>query len=230
MAGSLPQSLEAQQLSALIDPFGISSYFFDAKDFTIQQKNNSTISIFGYLLINRTIFIITSGIFLLLSYQLFSFHKISSKNVKNKVEISSTNSKINFKNYTTAILDFGNFAALKSIFSFARIDLIYLFKSVAVIAVSILLLFFVGMEMYAEIEKGIRIPQQYASSGLMASTISENFHLLGLLIVTYFINDLYWRSSSSGFILIEKSTFFSKNKLMGHWISISILLFFSQEF
>jgi hypothetical protein len=49
--------------------------------------------------------------------------------------------------------------------------------------------------------------QKYAGSGLMASTINENFHLLGLLIAAYFLNDLYWRSLSSGFFLIENSTF-----------------------
>lgn len=226
MAGSLPQSLETQQLSALIDPFGVSSYFLDAKDFTVYKKNNSIVSIFGYLLINRIVFISISGIFLFLTYRLFSFSNFSNKRKKNNIEIHSTRSKINLKNYPIILLDFGSFTALKSIFSFAKIDLIYLFKSVAVIAVSILLLFFVGMEMYAEIEKGIRIPQKYASSGLMSSTISENFHLLGLLIITYFINDLYWRSYSSGFTLIEKSTYFSKNKLTGHLISISVLLFF----
>ncbi len=93
-------------------------------------------------------------------------------------------------------------------------------------AVSVLLLFFIGMEMYAEIEKGIRIPQKYASSGLMATTISENFHLFGILICIYFTNDLYWRSHSSGFSMIEKGTYFSKSKLSGHFLSAVILLFF----
>ncbi|GEN65437.1 hypothetical protein CRH01_00050 [Chryseobacterium rhizosphaerae] len=82
------------------------------------------------------------------------------------------------------------------------------------------------MEMYAEIEKGIRLPQKYAGSGLMATTISENFPLFGLLISAYFINDLYWRSRSSWFFLIENTTFYSKNKLLGHLLSISFLLVF----
>ncbi|WP_284460990.1 M1 family aminopeptidase [Chryseobacterium sp.] len=80
--------------------------------------------------------------------------------------------------------------------------------------------------MYAEIEKGIRLPQKYAGSGLMATTISENFPLFGLLISAYFINDLYWRSRSSWFFLIENTTFYSKNKLLGHLLSISFLLVF----
>ncbi|MEY8760878.1 ABC transporter permease/M1 family aminopeptidase [Chryseobacterium tongliaoense] len=226
MAGSLPQSLETQQLSALIDPFGVSAYFFEAKTISAQHKNESVVSLSGYLLTNRIIFLIVSGGLLLLSFRLFSFSKFSYKKLKNKDQQVIVSANSGLKNYTTSSVVFGNISALKSIVSFAKIDLIYLFKSITIIAVSILLLFFVGMEMYAEIEKGIRLPQKYASSGLMSTTISENFHLLGMLIVTYFINDLYWRSHASGFSLIEKSTYFSKNKLNGHFLSISILLFF----
>lgn len=228
MAGSLPQSLETQQLSALIDPFGISSYFFEARTLSAQQKNDFIIPFSGYLSINRIVFLLISALFLVLTYRLFSFsprsqNKNKSKSKKQGASVSFTK---NSEPFRTARSAFGFISDIKSVLSFAKIDLIYLFKSITIAAVSILLLFFVGMEMYAEIEKGIRLPQQYASSGLMSTTISENFHLLGMLIVIYFINDLYWRSHSSGFSLIEKSTFFSKNKLNGHFLSITILFFF----
>ncbi|GAA4154297.1 hypothetical protein GCM10022217_11150 [Chryseobacterium ginsenosidimutans] len=228
MTGSLPQSLETQQLSALIDPFGISSYFFEAKKLSAQQKNELIVPFSGYLLINRIIFLIISTLFLLLTYRLFSFSAFSQNKSKNKGknQITSVSFTNNLKQFTTTKAVFGISAGIKSVLSFVKIDLIYLFKSIAIVAVSILLLFFIGMEMYAEIEKGIRLPQKYTSSGLMSTTISENFHLFGMLIVIYFINDLYWRSHSSGFLLIEKSTYFSKNKLSGHFISINILLFF----
>lgn len=225
MAGSLPQSIETQQLSALSDPFGLSAYFLEAKVFSVAQKNHSITPLSGYLLTNRLIFIVFSGLFLFLSYRLFSFTTSSDKGSGKKNDLFSA-PHIVLSDYITAESDFGFRASFRSVLSFAKIDLIYLFKSVSIIAVSILLLFAVGMEMYAEIEKGIRLPQKYASSGLMAITISENFHLLGLLIMTYFINDLYWRSQSSGFILIEKSTHFSKNKLSGHLLSAGILIFF----
>ncbi|ASK32382.1 aminopeptidase [Chryseobacterium sp. T16E-39] len=225
MAGSLPQSAEAQQWSALLDPFGISAYFFEARSSSIQQKNQLIVPPLGYLLINRLVYVILSGMLLFLSYYLFSFTAHSDKKSKKRNElfppVISTPT-----DYHIAQSDFGYKTSFKSILSFAKIDLIYLFKSITIIAICILLLFAVGMEMYAEIEKGIRLPQKYAGSGLMASTISENFHLLGLLIMTYFINDLYWRSQSSGFYLIEKSTYFAKNKLIGHLLSSGILLFF----
>ncbi|KFC19646.1 ABC transporter permease/M1 family aminopeptidase [Chryseobacterium sp. FH1] len=226
MAGSLPQSLETQQLSALIDPFGMSSYFFEARILSAQQKNEIIVPFWGYLLINRIVFLIISILLLLLTYRLFSLSTFSKNKSKNKNQIVNVSFSHNLEQFTTTKSVFGISAGMRSVLSFAKIDLIYLFKSITIIAVSILLLFFVGMEMYAEIEKGIRLPQKYASSGLMSTTISENFHLFGMLIVIYFINDLYWRSHSSGFSLIEKSTYFSKRKLSGHFISISILLIF----
>ncbi|OPC05932.1 aminopeptidase [Elizabethkingia meningoseptica] len=226
MAGSLPQSPEAQQISAILDPFGISSYFFEAKDLNVLQKNNQTVPFSGILLLNRILYIALSVLLLFSTFRLFSFSGLSGKRNKKKNNIIFIPLKANTQEYKTAKLNFGNSAGFASAFSFAKTDLIYLFKSITIPAVSILLLFNTGMEMYAEIEKGIRLPQKYASSGLMAVTISENFHLLGLLIVAYFINDLYWRSQLSGFLLIEKSTYFSRNKLSGHLISSSILLFF----
>lgn len=224
MAGSMPQSLEAQQLSAIVDPFGLSPYFFETRNYTVLQRNGQVVPFSGKLLLNRCLYVFLSLLFLVLAHRLFSYSVGSGKRHKKKDE-PVVPERI-WREYTRTKVNFGNRNVLKSILSFARIDLIYLFKSIAVPAVSILLLFFVGMEMYAEIEKGIRLPQKYAGSGLMATTISENFHLLGLLILTYFINDLYWRSSLSGFSLVEKATCFSKSKLVGHLLSVTVLLFF----
>ncbi|PWN59778.1 ABC transporter permease/M1 family aminopeptidase [Chryseobacterium viscerum] len=225
MAGSLPQSLETQQFSAFIDPFGLSAYFMQARDLSSHQKNIQMVPFTGYLLFNRLLFFFISVGILFLSLRLFSFSNTSGKKVKTLSNVH-TLSETNASEYSTVIPSFNRLNSFRSVLSFTKTDLTYLFKSVAVPAVSILLLFCVGMEMYAEIEKGIRLPQKYAGSGLMAATISENFHLLGLLISAYFLNDVYWRSQSSGFFLIENSTFFSKNRLTGHFISISFLLFF----
>jgi hypothetical protein len=225
MVGSLPQSLETQQFSAFIDPFGLSAYFMQARDLSSHQKNIQMVPFTGYLLFNRLLFFFISVGILLLSLRLFSFSNTSGKKVKTLSNVH-TLSETNASEYSTVTPSFNRWSSFRSVLSFTKTDLTYLFKSIAVPAVSILLLFCVGMEMYAEIEKGIRLPQKYAGSGLMAATISENFHLLGLLISAYFLNDVYWRSQSSGFFLIENSTFFSKNRLTGHFISISFLLFF----
>ncbi|MEJ5051976.1 M1 family aminopeptidase [Chryseobacterium culicis] len=225
MAGSLPQSLETQQFSALIDPFGLSSYFMQARGLTAHQKNMQIVPFTGYLLFNRLLFFVVSAGLLFVSYRLFSFSNTSERKVKTQGNTHLL-SETNTSEYSILSPSFNGQSSFRSVISFTKTDLTYLFKSIAVPAVSIILLFSVGMEMYAEIEKGIRLPQKYAGSGLMATTISENFHLTGLLISAYFLNDMYWRSSSSGFFLIESSTYFSKNRMTGHFISITLLLFF----
>ncbi|EAR14829.1 hypothetical protein RB2501_10902 [Robiginitalea biformata HTCC2501] len=226
MAGSIPQSIEVQQLSSIIDPFGVSAYFLEAKHFTIEQKNEFVIPFSGFLALNRSIYVLVSFVFLAMTYRFFAFTKtVSKKELKReRLVLSDVISKSTVDK--TPNLDFSGPSIVKSALSFAKVDLIYLFKSVTVVAVSILLVFFVGMEMYAEIDKGIRLPEQYASSGLLATSISQSFQLLGAFILVYFINDLYWRSRATNFHFIEHSTFLSRSKLKGHLISVSTLLVF----
>ncbi|MCB0537941.1 MAG: aminopeptidase [Bacteroidetes bacterium] len=226
MAGSTPQSIEIQQLSSIIDPFGASAYFFDARYFNVEQKNQFITPFSGFLALNRMIYALFSLVFLWMTYRYYSLtKKIGKKALKQK------NQKVGvairrLTKVKVPTVDFSFKTEFKSILSFAKLDLIYLFKGVTIVAVSILLVFFVGMEMYAAIDKGIRLPQYYASSGLLATSISQSFHLLGAFILVYFVNDIYWRSNAAGFYLIEQSTFFSKTKLKGHLVSIGVLLMF----
>lgn len=224
MAGALPQSITAQKISAILDPFGLSAYFFETRDFSPAQRNTISVPFGGYVILNHFIFILLSALFLILGYFSFSFSPASGKRKNNKSKTTALPSNTAKLFTTNTYFDFPQ--SLKSILSFAKKDCTYLFKSISIVAISLLLLFNCGMEMYAEIEKGIRIPQKYASAGLMATTIMQNFHLIGMLILVYFVNDVFWRSHASRFSLIENSTYFSNTKAKGHFISISILLLF----
>ena len=224
MAGALPQSITAQKISAILDPFGLSAYFFESRNFSPAQRNAISVPFGGYVMLNHFIFTMLSALFLILGYVSFSFTPASSKSKSSKQK--NTSSAISTTQLISASTYFDLPQSLKAILSFAKKDCTYLFKSISIIAISILLLFYCGMEMYAEIEKGIRIPQKYASAGLMATTIIQNFHLIGMLILVYFVNDVFWRSHASGFSLMENSTYFSKAKTKGHFLAISILLLF----
>ncbi|RNL78156.1 aminopeptidase [Sinomicrobium pectinilyticum] len=229
MAGSMPQSVFAQQISALTDPFGLSAYFYEARDFTVSRRNTNLVPLTGYFLINRVLFTGVSFLFIIIGCKYFSFSAKRNGALKQRrLKSVEKNGGAENTSFVVASPAFGTLALLRSAGSFMKKDLTYLFKSITLVAVSVLLLFYVGMEIYAEIEGGIRLPQKYAGSGLMVSVISENFHFLGLLIVAYFVNDLFWRSRISGFYDIENSTFFARTKLAGHWLSCStLLLFFS---
>ncbi|TXI35305.1 MAG: aminopeptidase [Niabella sp.] len=228
MAQSMPQSLETQYLSAVADPFGLSAYFFESRNFSVIQRNTVLTPLKGSFLINRLIVILLSFSFLIFGKSFFKVATSKCRQRKNNLFENHSFEKQSLVqlSYQTTHTRFKNWEFLKSVISFSKTDLIYIFRNIPFAVISILLLFFLGMEMYAEIEKGIRLPQRFASSGLMASTILENFHLLGIFIVVFYANDLFCRSQVYGFSMFEEATFFSSTKLLGHWISISLLILY----
>ncbi|KGD66893.1 M1 family aminopeptidase [Flavobacterium aquatile] len=220
MANQLPQSKQAQIISAIFDPFGLSAYFYQTAHLTIEQRNTDLLFPNGILLANRIGILLFSILVLILATKRFSIIKkvksIKVKSVPNEV------SSLPFAFVTT---EKSNKVKLQSFFSFTKMNWIYVVKSIPFIVIVLSLLFAVGMEMYAEIEKGIRLPQKYASSGLMISTIIQNFYVLGALILVFYGNDLYWRSKNANFHYIEESTPNFSIKFWSIWLTLIILSF-----
>lgn len=225
MAQSLPQSLFVQRISAVIDLFGISGYFYEGKDLSVFQKNNKIIPFSNLLLINRAAFLIFSILMVYLGARSFSF---LPKFKKKSLRKNDSPSDLNYKSFpfTTSETLFNQRTKWKAILSFIKVDTIYIFKSIALTSVSILMLFYIGVEMVDDINKGIRLPQQYASSGLLAQTINSTLYSIGALVMVYFVNDISWRSKAADFAIIESVTFYSKEKFFGHVGSITLLILF----
>lgn len=227
MSGSLPQSPEIQQISALSDPFGLSAYFLEAQPLSPDQKNTVTVPFSGYLLLNRIFFIMIALSFLLPAFRLFRFSlQRPGKNRKKNAKYPGASLPAPEHLFILTEYMSGYRATGHAIVSFMKTDLIYLCKNTGLSAAFLLVLFYTGMEIYAAIDQGIRIPQQYAGSGLIAESISANFYFPGMIIVVYCIHDLYWRSRLSGFYPIEKSTVHSGLKSSGHLLAIGTLLVF----
>lgn len=223
MAQALPQSVWVQRVSALADLFGLSGYFFEAKDLNVLQRNNQVVPLSNLLFINRLAFILFS--FGMVYFGMRSFSFLPRFKRKSKKQLSSLKRSYPPQPYSTVANVFSNTSKWQAILSFIKVDSIYLFKSIAFVSISILLLFYVGVEMFDDINKGIRLPQLYASSGLLAQTINGTFYALGGLVLVYFVNDIFWRSKASGFSLIEKTTYYAIEKRIGHMGSIVLLIF-----
>ncbi|MBB4119628.1 hypothetical protein GGR32_001930 [Mesonia hippocampi] len=227
MAQSLPQSLLAQKISAITDVFGLSAYFYEAKAFDVFQRNHSTVSFTNVLLLNRLFVIFLSLIMVKLGIRAFSFLPVfKQKSKKKNTALTSKKTKRLDAPFATASTLFNSKTRQEALFSFVKIDLIYLFKSIPLISASVLLLFYVGVEMYGDIDMGIRLPQQYASSGLLAQTINETFYFIGALVVVYFTNDVFWRANASGFSIIQNTTYYARERLLAHSISMVLLVVF----
>lgn len=223
MAQALPQSLLAQEISALADPFGLSSYFFESKDQTLLQRNTQTVPFSNHLLLNRILFFVFALTMIYGGVRSFSFQSTKKRKYRKPKPSTVHYSSSSFIKVKPV---FNVKSKWQSIISFITIDCMYLFKGVALIAVSILLLFYVGMEMYSDIDKGIRLPQHYASSGLLVQTINGSFYFIAAFALIYFVNDLYWRSRTADFSIIQDTTYYAKEKLIGHIGSIVILIFY----
>lgn len=220
MAQSLPQSKQAQIISAVLDPFGLSAYFFQTAHWNVSQRNFSLLPFEGLFLLNRVGVILISVGLLFLAKKYFSFDKKSTAKPLRNVEAKSSFSKVlNFYNPR-----FNLNSEIRALFSFVKIQMIYVFKSIPFVLILITILFAVGMEMYAEIEKGIRLPQKYATTGIMVSTIMQTFYVLGILIILFYTNDLFWRSKTIQFDTIENTTFYKGKRPISVGITLVLLV------
>ncbi|MFC5046128.1 M1 family aminopeptidase [Aquimarina hainanensis] len=226
MAQALPQSLLAQKISAFTDPFGLSAYFMESKDLTIAQRSTMVVPFTHYFAINRLLYLTFSFIGIYFSCRTFSFVPKSTR--KNKVSRKMRRAVLSHihSSFTPINPIFSIKSTWQSIGSFFKIDTLYLFKSTALIVVSVLLLFYLGIELYSDIDMGIRFPENYASSGLLAQTINGIFYPVGALVLVYFVNDTYWCSEASGFSIIQDTTYYSNQKLIGHFGSLTLLVTF----
>jgi len=216
MANQLPQSKQAQFISAIFDPFGLSSYFYQTSHLSIEQRNTELLSLNGILLGNRIVIFLISILLLLLVTKKFTI----SKKVKFSKVIPNSNKVVTSSKFAFVSTEKSVNIKFQSFFSFAKMNWIYVVKSIPFVLIILSLLFVVGMEMYAEIEKGIRLPQKYATSGLMISTIIQNFYVLGALVLVFYGNDLYWRSKNSNFHFIEESTTNYRLKFWSIWFTL----------
>lgn len=226
MAGALPQSEQARLISAIVDPFGMSAYFYQTSTWTVEQRNTGMISLNGLFALNRMIVLLISFLLLYVSIRKFSFSKKQLKlRSKSKENSNENNLGLGYKHTAT---QHHAPAHLKALLSFSKIHLTYIVKSIPFVLALLYVLFGVGMEIHAAIEKGIRIPQHYASSGLMTATIIQHFYELGLFIVLYYAFDIFWRSNNTRFNLIENSTANTSTGFFAKWISlIAVTLLFT---
>lgn len=222
MAQASPQSLATQQVSAMVDPFGLSAYFYDSRGLSVSQRNTVLLLPSGYFLVNRLIITAVSFVCLWLGYTGLSGtgRKAGSRSSAAAEKSFPLRQEPDF----TIATRYNLRTKWQSIWSFVKINIGHTYKNIPFIASVVILLFYTGMEMYAAIEKGIRLPQQYASSGLMAVTISESFYFMGMLLMVYFAHDLFWKSSNVKFSAIENTTAHVSFRQWGHWFSCVLLL------
>lgn len=203
MANASPVSNETMQLMAQIDPFGLSAFFEQTRYWTALQRNQEWIALKGIFLWNRLIFITIAVGFIGLAYSRFSLgigKQKAGKSEKKPVTFLS----VLYQPVQTKIKGIGYYC--KTAFSLVRMDSKALFKSAPIWVMLLGWVFFLAMEIAGNIHGGIRLPERDATTALMVDDILKLFPVIGLLIVLFYGSEIFWRSHSCRFDVLEKTT------------------------
>lgn len=224
MAGSLPQSPEAIMLSAKIDPFGLSAFYQQTNLWTVAQKNASYLDFTGNLLFNRLIYLLLTGVLLLIVLLRFKLNTDDRSTVSKKV-IEENEAALSLVYKPVSTVTTGILYHISVLGSFVRSDMKAVVKNISFLLLIPGLVFYLSMEFYGSIDQGIRLPERYVTTSLIANRIIYNLPGILLLVVLFYGHELYWRSSSAGSDLIENSTPHARAVwLWAKWVSLAVVI------
>ncbi len=205
LANASPVSAGTMSLMAKLDPFGLAAFFEQTKQWSPSMRNTQLLQLSGNFLFNRIAVIIISYILLFITYMRYRFslggkekRKFLFKNEAVPKEI------ISYKPVQT--INSGNTYNWSSLFSFMKMDIRTIVNSIPFVIVSILWIFFLGMEIYSDIEAGIRLPQRYASSALIVKNIIGTFPFFILAVLLFYGVEMLWRSRNVKIDAMENAT------------------------
>ena len=204
IAQAVPASPESMAIAALADPFGIAAFFEQTQYWTPFQKNTQLLSFSGLFLMNRIIWILVSTGFLLLTYKLFSFRKISKKVKKEKKQITDKEQLIAYR----PIKALHNFESQgRAYLALLKMELKGVFSSLPFIAVLLMWLFILFSELYSTVidggEYGVSV---YPFTNQLIALIVTPLTLFSFILIIFYSSDIVWKERSLNFNLIIDAT------------------------
>lgn len=225
MAGHSPASAEAMALAAKIDPFGVSAFFEQTRYWTSSQRNQQLLSLSGNLLFNRILYLCISAILISFSYRRFSFTHVRKKrrNSEPVAELAEPAAAPFAYVQTTST---GYKYQWNSMLSTLRLNIISVLKGKALLLLSLGWIFYLCIEMYSSARGGPRMPQQVGGTSFVINNIVSAFPTICLLALLFFGSDIYWRSRSVRFAILEDATPQQRSRVFFASLGSLILIMF----
>ena len=203
MAGSSP-SAAGGAAAALLDPFGLSSFFELTRYWTIAEKNHRFVPLGGVLLVNRALWLAAGVALCALTLRTFTFRllrKAKERKVKrdrsvpapvvySRVDPSPRTLRTAMAAYRSAAkLEIG--AAMRSL-PFLLLLALWFVLALAEIGSDVL-----------NIEYGAAA---YPATALIVATLQKPLWLIGIVLVIYYGAELFWREQRFRFASIVDAT------------------------
>lgn len=222
----MPVSAEAMQISALFDPFGLSAFFQQTNVWSVTRRNSELVQLTGFMLANRALYLMMSCGLLALSMMTFTFSVDEKRRggAKSKSDNAADGNTVHTSIYQRLEPIVDSFLYhIRALVSLAALNSRAVLTSTPFLLIALGLVFCVSMEIYGEIEKGIRLPERFATTALMVNVILENFPYLCLPALLFYGNELVWRSRNTRFNVIEDATPVSEPvQLFAAWLSLCV--------
>jgi len=226
VANSAPQSAEALSRAARLDPFGVSAFMEQTQQWTAQQRNASVLHLHGNLLINRLLWLTVSVLLLWLAYARFRFNFSSSRKVD--VKRKTTNVAVTVPTYkamhthTTGLR-----YTIRCLYRLVRTECRLVFKSIPLWLLGLGWLGFLGIELYSTISGNRRMPELFATSGLMVSQILAMLPMVLMLALLFYSSEIFHRSRGTRFDAMQDPTALPPAMhLLGQWLSLVMVIVF----
>lgn len=209
LATSTPASPEGLAMAALIDPLGLSAFFEQTQLWTSHQKNTQLVSLTGYFLWNRVIWMGIGAVVLLIAYRLFNFRKLDGglKKRKGIIEENHTTveSKTPYFSVKTSSRGFQrNWSVLTSLIS---IELKGVFNSLPFMGMMAMWAIIIFTEIYSRIHGGYQFDSDlYPTTDLMVWMIKHPLIGLGTLLIVFYSGELMWKEKTVKFQEIKGTT------------------------
>jgi ABC-2 type transport system permease protein len=182
-----------QQLSALLEPYGIGALMQETRYWTAADRNAQLIPLSRVYLANRAIWGALALAALLTAYLTFSFSrgvgKIDKKRREGVPREAPTNTKLKV---TPTRKEFGSSAAFSQMLARIRFEAFYVFSSPAFIVLMGFGLFNAAGSLWLA-DEGPGHSTVFPMTSLMAKTLIDSFTFIPIIIATYYSGELVWR-------------------------------------
>ncbi|WP_333574922.1 ABC transporter permease/M1 family aminopeptidase [Sphingobacterium sp.] len=218
-ANASPVSTETMRLMAIMDPFGLAAFFEQCQSWSPALKNSKLLQLKGNFLINRLgVFVFSAALMLFAIYQARFQH---SQKQKTKPQLRETGQRPPSAKVEISVSDKGFSYKWHTFYSFLKMDIRFLVKGIPFVIIIALWVFFLGMEIYSDIDAGMRLPQRYASTGLMIRNIINSFPFFLLSLLSFYGMETVWRSRTTRMNVLEDSTPVQTTVIsLAKWISL----------
>lgn len=192
MASAVPGVQENGWLASLLDPFALSAFFEQTRNWTPDLRNTRLVSLTGNFLLNRLLWLGLSVAMLAAVYRLFSFRVIRSAKrgaapTQATPPVAHESIRPAIRTADVAPSDWSAYLAA------TKIEIRSFLLTLPFLAILLLWAGLAGTEMLGHISNGEYGSATYPASGVLLSQLYQPLGLLGTILLVYMSAELVWR-------------------------------------